>query len=336
MNLPIAGVAVDPFLLILLGFTVGVCGGFFGVGGAFMVTPALNILGFPMPYAIGTDMAHITGKSLIASSSHHKLGNVDLRAGAILVAGTFPGIELGARVVMKLEKLGTVEPVIRWVYVVVLIAIGLLMVKEQRRIKRCIKMCGPDKCELNNMLDQQSFSKKVQAIKLKPMIKLPVSGVEEISFWIILAVALITGFFAGLLGVGGGFIRVPALIYLIGMPTTVAVGTDLLEIFFSGAYGTLTYAAKGRVDVIAALVMLLGAAVGTQIGVIATNYVRGYKIRAFFAATIFLSALSVLLKQFNAGLAATVLLLSTAVLMSAIIIGSMINIKIQEKKVEVL
>lgn len=335
MLFPIAGITVDPLVLILLGFTVGVCGGFFGVGGAFMVTPALNILGFPMPYAIGTDMAHIMGKSLIATSSHRKLGNVDFKAGAILVAGTFPGIELGARLVMKLETLGVVEPVVRWIYVATLIGIGILMIREQRRIQHCIKLCGPDKCELNKMLDQQRISRRIHAIKLRPMVKLPVSGVE-ISFWIVFLIALVTGFVAGLLGVGGGFIRVPALIYLIGMPTTVAIGTDLLEIFFSGAFGTLSYAAKGRVDLLAALIMLLGASLGTQIGVIATSYVKGYKIRIFFASTIFLTAVSVLLKQFKFNLAASILLMATALLMSAIIIGSMINIKVQEKRVEVL
>jgi len=103
--LPIAGVEIMAWKLILLGFTVGVIGGFFGVGGAFMVTPALNVFGFPMAYAIGTDMAHIAGKSIVATAKHRKFGNVDMKLGALMIVGTAIGIELGANFIMWLEKI---------------------------------------------------------------------------------------------------------------------------------------------------------------------------------------------------------------------------------------
>jgi hypothetical protein len=130
------------------------------------------------------------------------------------------------------------------------------------------------------------------------MITLKTSGVK-ISFWIISLVALFTGYFAGFLGVGGGFIRMPALMYLIGCPTTVAVGTDLFEVMITGAYGAFTYAAKARVELIAAVVMLSGAAIGAQFGTLATKYVKGLTIRFYFSVTMLLSGVSVIFKQIS-------------------------------------
>ena len=130
------------------------------------------------------------------------------------------------------------------------------------------------------------------------MITLRTSGVV-ISLWVIGVVALFTGFFAGFLGVGGGFIRMPSLVYLIGCPTTVAIGTDLFEVMITGAYGAFTYAAKARVEIVAAVVMLCGAAIGAQFGTLATKYVKGLTIRLYFAVTMLLSGVSVIFKQIS-------------------------------------
>ncbi len=315
MHFPISNVVINPWLLILIGFVVGVCGGFFGVGGAFIVTPALNILGFPMAYAIGTDMAHIMGKSMIGSIRHRKQGNVDIRAAAVLVLGTVPGVELGARFVLWLEGKSLVEPVIRLIYIFILLLVGSFMLWEYLRARHFSK---------EDDYLQRNMSNRIQKVKLKPTLSLPTSRIPSISFWILLGVGFFTGFLAGLLGVGGGFIRVPALLYLVGMPTAVAVGTDLMEIFFSGAYGAFTYALKGRVDIFAALFMLLGAGVGTHIGVIATDYVKGVYIKACLAATMLITATSIFLKTIGAGKAATYLLIVSASLISLQIIVKML------------
>ena len=111
--LPVAGIHFNVLVLLLIGFTVGVCGGFFGIGGAWIVTPALNIFGFPMPYAIGTDLAHMGGKSIVSTMRHGKFGNVDLRLGVSMIVGTTVGMELGARLVMALERAGLAESYIR-------------------------------------------------------------------------------------------------------------------------------------------------------------------------------------------------------------------------------
>lgn len=292
--LPIAGVEIAAWKLILLGFTVGVIGGFFGIGGAFMVTPALNVFGFPMAYAIGTDMAHILGKSIISTVKHKKLGNVDMKLGLAMVMFTGVGIEIGARTIMWLERIGRVGPVVRIVYMFLLFGVGTFMLYEYYKLTK-----GSKGHEVRDA-GMSRLARAMQRISLPPMIHLHTSGIV-ISLWVIAFVAVFTGFIAGFLGVGGGFIRMPALLYVIGCPTTVAVGTDLFEVMASGAYGAFTYAMKARVELIAALVMLLGAAAGAQCGTLATKYVKGLTIRLYFAITMLLSGVSVIFKHISSG-----------------------------------
>lgn len=322
MDFPIAGVTTNPWFLVLTGFVVGVCGGFFGVGGAFIATPALNILGFPMAYAIGTDMAHIMGKSIMSSALHRRLGNVDVRAALLMVLGTVPGIELGAQTVMALERLGLVSGAVRWVYVVVLTSIALLMIREVRDYLRW--RSGDRQAGGQAAQEPGPLFSAIRSVRWRPLVSLPVSGIPAISVWVVVGVGLVTGFLAGFLGVGGGFIRVPAMLYVLGMPTRVAVGTDLLEILFSSTYGTFSYALKGRVDVMAALLMLAGAAVGSQIGVFATSFAR-YRIRLYFAVTMILTAVAVVLKQLGLETVAAAVLFTTAAAMSLAISGILVG-----------
>ena len=290
LTLPIAGVEIMAWQLVLLGLTVGVIGGFFGVGGAFMVTPALNVFGFPMAYAIGTDMAHIAGKSIVATAKHRKLGNVDMRLGLIMIAFTAVGIELGATLIMHLEKIGRVGPIVRITYMALLFGLGTFMLYEYFKLTR-----GKAAGEVKDA-GASKFALKMQSLNIPPMINLKASGIR-ISLWVDGGVAIFTGFLAGFLGVGGGFIRMPALLYMIGCPTTIAVGTDLFEVMISGAYGAFSYAMKARVELLAAVVMLLGAAVGAQFGTVATKYVKGLIIRLYFAVTMLLAGVSVVFKQ---------------------------------------
>lgn len=291
--LPISGTEINGFALILLGFTVGVIGGFFGVGGAFMVTPALNVFGFPMAYAIGTDMAHIAGKSIVATAKHGKFGNVDVKLGVLMILGTVIGIELGATLIMWLERIGRIGPIVRTTYVILLFGLGFFMLYEYIKNAR-----GQSKQSATADAGKSKLALRMQSINLPPMIHLKVSGFK-ISLWIILGVGAFTGFLAGFLGVGGGFIRMPALMYLIGSPTKVAVGTDLFEVMFSGAYGAFSYAMKGRVEILAAVIMLVGAAIGAQIGATATLYARGTIIRLYFAYTMIAAGVSVIFKHLS-------------------------------------
>jgi len=296
--LPISGTEVNGFALILLGFTVGVIGGFFGVGGAFMVTPALNVFGFPMAYAIGTDMAHIAGKSIVSTFKHRRFGNVDMKLALLMIIGTVVGIELGATLILWLEKVGRIGPIVRVTYMCLLFGLGAYMLYEyMTATRRAVKPAADD---AHADAGKSKLALWMQGIRLRPVVYLKVSGFH-ISVWVIIGMGLFTGFLAGFLGVGGGFIRMPALMYIIGAPTKVAVGTDLFEVMVTGAYGAFSYALKGRVELLAAMIMLIGAAMGAQLGATATLYARGTIIRLYFAITMIAGGVSVVFKHFAEG-----------------------------------
>ena len=162
------------------------------------------------------------------------------------------------------------------------------------------------------------------------MVNFKTSGIR-CSIWLPVLVGLVTGVVASVLGVGGGFIRMPALIYLIGCPTLVAVGTDLFEVMITGAYGAFTYSIKGRVDLLAAMWMLVGAAVGAQLGTVAVKYVRGYSIRLLFAVTIFIACTSVVLKQLELQLPSSITILTAGVVISLVIVGLLVKGIMREK-----
>lgn len=325
--LPIAGIHFNVLLLLLIGFTVGVCGGFFGIGGAWIVTPALNIFGFPMPYAIGTDLAHMGGKSIVSTIRHGKFGNVDVTLGASMIVGTTAGMEIGARLVMHLERLGLAESVIRKVYIVFLALIGSYVLFDYLSHVHRARRASDDGAPLP---PENTVARRLQRLRIPPMIHFKASGIT-CSLWLPVLVGLVTGVVAAALGVGGGFIRMPALIYLIGCPTLVAVGTDLFEVMVTGAYGAFTYGIKGRVDLIAAMWMLLGAAFGAQMGTVAVKYVRGYFIRLLFAVTIFIACASVLMKQLEAQTAAAGLILTAGMVISGVILALLVRGILRER-----
>jgi uncharacterized protein len=318
MYMPIAGFDIFWPGLLLIGFSVGVIGGFFGMGGAWMVTPGLNILGFPMAFAIGTDLAHMAGKSMISTFRHSKFGNVDYKLGLIMVVGTVIGLECGAQVVMWLERIGKVGPVVRWVYVVVLALIALMVFADYRKAiqKKKAGIVGEHGAE------GFTWYKTFQKINIPPMMHFHTAGIR-CSMWLPIAVSFLTGVLAGFLGIGGGLLRMPALVYLIGCPTHIAVGTDLFEVMISGLYGTFTFGQKGRIELWAVFVMLCGAAIGAQIGTVATKYAKGYGIRVAFGLAVLACMVSIIMKQFKYEMSATVTILGAVGLICLYICGIM-------------
>lgn len=303
MYFPISDVTISPFYLVIVGFLVGILGGFFGVGGGFIAAPALFWTGMPLNIVVGTDLAHMTGKSIVAAKRHSTLGHVDVRMGLVMVVGTVLGIEAGAQLIELLERVGHVDQVIGVTYIVVLVGIGsftaweALTAQSLLRKRREEPLHEPlERADIEDVLAFEGLSRHLRRIRIWPMVSFPVSGIPEISLWIVLGVGLLTGVLAGFLGVGGGFIRMPMLVYLVGMPTHIAVGTDLFEIIISAGYGTLSHALKGNVDIVVALVMQTGAAVGAQIGAASTTYVAGPRIRLLFAALPFIGAIIILVR----------------------------------------
>ena len=291
MFFPISGVAINPILLASIGFLVGILGGFFGVGGGFLAGPLMFWSGVPMNFVIGTDLAHMTGKSIVALRRHRALGNVDIKLGLLMVIGTVPGIELGAQIIEVLEAYGNIEQVVGGIYIAILLFISAFTAYESIR---ALRMIQTNRLDVKDALGFQGVSRRIQGIRIPPMVSFPGSGIQSISVWTVLAVGFLTGLLAGTLGVGGGFVRMPLLVYSIGVPTHVAIGTDLFEIMFSAGYGTLTHALKGNVDILIALVMQTGAALGAQIGAVSTRFFAGPRIRLFFSALPLLGAILVL------------------------------------------
>lgn len=288
MNFPIAGVHLNLLYLIGVGFVVGVLGGFFGVGGSFLAGPALFAAGVPMNFVVGTDLAHIVGKSIVAARKHRALGNIDIKLGLIMVVGTIAGVEAGAQVIQMLKRAAYVDWVVGTTFIAILLAISAFMTWETIKTARAQRRSGAPPArpgEHPSRRDRSAvmhIAQAVHRIGLPPFVRLPVSGIERVSLWAILLIAFVGGFFSGFLGGGAGYIRMPCLVYLLGIPTHLAVGTDLFEIIISAGYGTLTHALKGNVDILIALVMHTGAAVGAQVGATLTQFFGGPRIRMAF------------------------------------------------------
>ena len=293
--MPISGVTIFWPGLIILGVGVGIIGGFFGMGGAWMITPGLNILGFPMAFAIGTDIAHMAGKSLVSTMRHGKFGNVDYRLGVIMIVGTVVGFEVGAQMIMWLERIGKVDLYVRWLYVGLLMGIAWMVftdVKKRMSKEKAAKAAGK---EIDKLATGIEWHKTFHRMKIPPMVHFKTAGFT-CSAWVPIFLSFLTGWLAGILGIGGGLIRMPMLIYFVGCPTHIAVGTDLFEVMISGLYGAGTYTYKGRTELVAAMIMLVGAAMGAQVGTVATKYIKGYGIRIAFGIAVVGCMISVIMK----------------------------------------
>lgn len=304
---------INPFVLFPLGFILGVLTGFFGVGGGFLLTPTLNILGLQMVYAIGTGFFAIAGNSLIGAIRHHKLGNVDLRLGIIVGLFSSGAVELGKRLVLYLEKLNLAGTYVRMTYIVLLVLISLSMLKEYYHYRK-MRQNEQEGERIETQMRKFALTRHIYRIGLPPKISLPRCEVDSISIWVIIASGILIGSLSGFMGIGGGVIGLPLLIYVIGVPTITAVGTSLVVVLLTSCYGTAVYAVAGYVEWIAALIILAGSLIGVQLGVYAIKYVTGMKIKILFALLLWVVAVSVFLKQINMATMSGYLVISSACL----------------------
>ncbi|MBI4181263.1 MAG: sulfite exporter TauE/SafE family protein [Chloroflexi bacterium] len=291
----LAGVEVNLFLLVAVGLGAGVLSGFAGVGGAFVVTPALIILGFPANFAVGTSLAWVVGNSLIAVIRHSKLGNVDMKLGSVLLVASSGGVEVGVRLLNWVKGLGLADEVVLTVSIFLLLAVGGYTLSESLKRKRQLDRMFANGEKLPAELRATPLSHKLQSVNLTPMLTFAKSQVT-ISLWIVLAIGFFIGILSGLIGVGGGFIMVPSLVYAIGLSSFMAVGTDLFQIVFVASYGALRHTMSGNVVILVALIMVVAASFGVQFGVLTTRHVRGVSSRLILAIAILLFALGSILK----------------------------------------
>ncbi|MHB1417918.1 MAG: sulfite exporter TauE/SafE family protein, partial [Chloroflexota bacterium] len=269
-------------------------GGFIGIGGGYMVTPALIVFGFPGFMASGIDMTHIAGTSIISSVRHRQMGNIDWTIALSMVAGTMLGVEMGVRALDYFKKLGMSSPAVLTASLILMTSLFIYTTNETRRSHKVMEQAAREGKEVAQETVTGGLARFFQNIPLAPIVRCRTAGLV-ISMWILVLVGVVTGALAGFLGVGGGFVRVPALVYLIGTSTHIAVGTDLAGIALSGAYGALRHTIEGNVDFLAVMFMLSGAVVGAQFGAISTAFVRGPAIRYILSYSLGLAILSALL-----------------------------------------
>jgi uncharacterized membrane protein YfcA len=227
----IAGIEMPWMLLVLTGATVGMVGGFIGVGGGYMVTPALIVFGFPGYMASGIDMTHIAGKSVVATVRHRQLGNIDWVLGLAMVGGTMIGVEQGVRLLNVTKNYGLSGIILLTTSVVVMIGLFVYTQMETDAASKQTKKMEKEGIEVGRELITSKLPAFFQRISLYPIVRCRTARIV-ISMWVIVIVGMITGVLAGFLGVGGGFVRVPALIYIIGASTHIAVERIFLKSSF--------------------------------------------------------------------------------------------------------
>ncbi|MBV1902191.1 MAG: sulfite exporter TauE/SafE family protein [Marinosulfonomonas sp.] len=254
--LPIAEASVNAFLLLGLGGIVGILSGMFGVGGGFLMTPLLFFIGIPPAVAVATEANQIVASSFSGVLAHLRRKTVDLKMGVVLLIGGLAGAALGVRLFNILKQMGQVDLLVTLCYVVFLGIIGgLMFIESLRAIMRSRSPNTPPKRKKHNWIHALPFKTKFRTSGLYISVIPP------------LVVGVVVGILAAIMGVGGGFIMVPAMIYLLGMPTKVVVGTSLFQIIFVTGFTTLLHATTNfTVDMALAVLLLIGGVVGAQIG----------------------------------------------------------------------
>jgi len=281
--LPIAEMSVDAFLLIGIGFGVGWLSGLFGVGGGFLLTPLLILIGVPAPVAVASGANQTLGASVSGLIAQWRRGNVDPKMGAVLLAGGILGSFAGVQLFALLRRIGQVDLAVSLFYVVVLGTVGALMVMES--LRAILRRRSTVRRKLHEHFWVHGLPLKMRFRKSR----LYISVIPP------LLVGGAIGVLSAVMGVGGGFMLVPAMIYLLGMPTAVVIGTSLFQVVFVAANVTLLQAVQlGTVDILLTMLLLLGGVAGAQFGAAMGTRLRGEETRALLGMLVLGVALSLL------------------------------------------
>jgi len=286
--LPIAEISVNVYLLVAIGGGVGVLSGLFGVGGGFLITPLLILIGVPPAVAVATGANQVAGASFSGVLTHWRRGTVDYKMGLVLLAGGLVGSAAGVQIFDALRRLGQVELFVSLCYVVFLGGIGGLMLFEGIRSLRRSQRGGPPRRRRHMWVHHLPFRMRFRASNLY------ISAIPP------LLVGALVGLLAAIMGVGGGFIMIPAMIYILGMATNVVVGTSLFQIMFVTAATTLMHAYTSRtVDAVLALVLLLGGVIGAQVGARFASRLRAEHMRVALGLLVVLVGLQIAVGLFR-------------------------------------
>lgn len=272
LYLPIAEMSVNALIILGMGGAVGFLSGLFGVGGGFLMTPLLILMGITPPVAVATEANQIVAASVSGVIAHWRRGNVDVKMGVVLLVGGVVGSGFGVWLFTLLREIGQLDLVIRLAFVVFLGTIAALMLVESIRAMTRNPRRAPAKRHHHYWVHGLPFKMRFRRSRLYISVLLPLS------------VGFLVGVLAAIMGVGGGFIMVPAMIYLLGMPTSVVAGTSLFQIAFVTANVTFLQAVTNQtVDVVLAMLLVVGAVIGAQFGARAGTHLRGAYFRGLLA-----------------------------------------------------
>ncbi|UFN47997.1 sulfite exporter TauE/SafE family protein [Roseomonas sp. OT10] len=281
--LPIAEMSVDALVLLGIGAGVGFLSGLFGVGGGFLLTPVLLLIGIPAPVAVASGANQTLGASVSGLIAQWRRGNVDPLMGGVLLAGGLAGSASGTQLFVLLRRLGQVDLAVSLFYVVVLGTVGLLMVRESVRAILRRRHAKPTRLHEHGWAHGLPFKVRFRKSRLYMSVLPP------------LAVGFGIGILSAIMGVGGGFMLVPAMIYILGVPTQVTIGTSLFQVTFVTASVTLLQALQtGAVDIVLTMLLLAGGVAGAQFGAAMGGKLRGEEMRALLGALVLSVALSLL------------------------------------------
>jgi hypothetical protein len=281
--LPIAEMSVDALLVLSLGGIVGLLSGLFGVGGGFLMTPLLIFIGIPPAVAVGTQANQIVGASVSGVLGHWRRKNVDAKLGLVMMGGGAFGAIFGVLIFSWLSSLGQVDLAISLLYVFLLGGVGLSMLIES--VRTMLQTQTTDvpvrrKLHQHNLLHGLPWKMRFPKSRL------------YISAWLPIAIGAFGGVLVSIMGIGGGFLLVPAMIYLLGMPAALVAGTSLFQIIFTTAIATFLHALTTQtVDILLASLLILGSAVGAQFGTVAAGKLRGEQARALMAVLVLIIAI---------------------------------------------
>lgn len=273
--LPIAEMSVNMVMLLAMGAAVGFLSGMFGVGGGFLITPLLIFYNIPPAIAVATGANQVVASSVSGALVHLKKGTIDFKLGTVLLAGGVVGSTVGVWVFSLLRSVGQLDLFVSLLYVVLLGTVGALMLVESvraiQRARGTLPGTAP-KATQHNWIHRLPWKMRFRTSKL------------FVSVIPVIVIGVFIGFLASIMGVGGGFIMVPALIYLLKVPTNVVVGTSLFQIIFTAAYTTIVHSATNQtVDVVLAFLLMVGGVAGAQYGARAGQKLRGEQLRALLA-----------------------------------------------------
>jgi len=278
--LPIAGISINFFLILGCGGLVGFLSGLFGVGGGFLLTPLMMMIGIPPAVAAASDSNQIVAAASSGAFAHWRLGNVDFKMGLVILAGGIFGGTIGVQLVKVLRAMGNFEFVMTVVYVLMLGLVGGAMFVESLRTIRRSKGATAE-AVMAAPASESGLTRLFNKLPLK--MDFHRSGLNTSAIFPF-TIGTTVGIMAAILGVGGGFIMVPAMIYIIGMPTIAAIGTDLFQIVLTSANVTLQQAIVNHtVDLLLALILLSGSTIGAQFGAVAGKRLKGEQIRILLA-----------------------------------------------------